>query len=242
MNILDGVTGIGEWAFARCYSLENVSIPDSVTCIGEYAFGECYSRINVHITNLGAWCNIDFHPINSNPFSHGGDLYLNGELVTDLILPDGVTEIKDYAFYGCNSFTKLTIPSSVTRIGDYAFANCNQIQSVFYQGAEDGWNSISVGEFNSALTNATINFIKSKTETKLSNNGKSFTITPINIETGKTVILALYNGGRFVEFQKAIYEGEEITFTTDKTYTDAKVMVWNDLTNLKPVCSVEELN
>ena len=42
--------------------------------------------------------------------------------------------------------------------------------------------------------------------------------------------------------QSAIYTGEEIPFTTTKTYTKAKVMVWDVITNLKPVCNVEELN
>ena len=193
----------------------------------------------MYITDIVSWCNINFCPINSNPFNQGGYLYLNGERVTDLILPYGITEIKDYAFYGCNSFTKLTIPSSVTCIGDYAFANCNQIQSVIYLSTEDAWNSLSIGEFNSALTNATINFIKLKTETTVSPDGKSFTITPINIENGKTIILALYNGNCLSEIFKAVYEGKEIPFTATKTYTNAKVFVWDDLTNLKPVCKPE---
>ena len=95
------------------------------------------------------------------------------------------------------------------------------------------------------MTNSvyTIEVIKFEgTKTKVSEDKKSFTITPINVENGKTVILALYNGEKFVEMQSAVYTGEAIPFTTTKTYTKAKVMVWNDLTNLKPVCEVEEIN
>lgn len=77
------------------------------------------------------------------------------------------------------------------------------------------------------------------TKTTVSEDGKSFAVTPINIGTGKIVILALYNGEQFVEMQSAIYTGEEIPFTTTKTYTKAKVMVWDNLTNLKPACVVE---
>jgi hypothetical protein len=77
------------------------------------------------------------------------------------------------------------------------------------------------------------------TKTSISDDGKSFTVVPVNIENGKTVILALYNREQFVEMQKAVYVGDAIPFTTDKTYTDAKVMVWDDLANLKPVCDVE---
>lgn len=68
--------------------------------------------------------------------------------------------------------------------------------------------------------------------------GKSFSITPINIESGKTVILGLYNGDVFVEMQSAVYTGEAVPFTTTKTYTKAKVMAWDNLTDLKPICEV----
>lgn len=77
------------------------------------------------------------------------------------------------------------------------------------------------------------------TKTTVSENGKSFIVTPINIENGKTVILALYDGEKFVEMQSEVYEGIAIPFATAKAYTNAKVMVWDNLTNLKPVCNVE---
>ena len=50
---------------------------------------------------------------------------------------------------------------------------------------------------------------------------------------------ALYDGDKFVEMQSAVYTGEAVPFTTTKTYTKAKVMVWDDLTNLKPICEVD---
>ena len=79
------------------------------------------------------------------------------------------------------------------------------------------------------------------TKTNVSKDGKSFTVTPINVEAGNLVILALYNGDKFVEMQKTIYEGDAVHFTTNKSYTNAKVMAWDDLTNLKPVCEAEEI-
>lgn len=90
---------------------------------------------------------------------------------------------------------------------------------------------------NSIYTVEVIKFEGTKTD--VSDDKKAFTITPINIENGKTVILALYNGEQFVEIQNAVYTGEAIPLTTTKTYTKAKVMVWNDLTILEPVCNVE---
>ena len=77
------------------------------------------------------------------------------------------------------------------------------------------------------------------TKTTVSEDGKTFTVTPVAVENGKIVILALYDGEKFVEMQKAIYDGNEIPFTTTKAYTTAKVMVWDAVATAKPVCEYE---
>ncbi len=77
------------------------------------------------------------------------------------------------------------------------------------------------------------------TKTTVSGDGKVFTVKPINIETGKIIILALYDRDVFVEMHSSTYEGEEISFITSNAYTNAKVMIWDSLPHLKPICSVE---
>ncbi len=57
-------------------------------------------------------------------------LYLNGELVTELVIPDDVSEIKKCVFSGCDGLTSITIGNGVTSIGDYAFENCTNIVSI----------------------------------------------------------------------------------------------------------------
>ncbi len=75
----------------------------------------------------------------------------------------------------------------------------------------------------------------------VSEDGKIFSINLSGIKNGKTVILALYNGERLVEVHKSVYEGEFIPFTATKAYTKAKVMVWEDLNSLIPVCGAETI-
>ncbi|MBQ4269018.1 MAG: leucine-rich repeat protein, partial [Clostridia bacterium] len=126
---IDGeiITSIGSYAFEYCDSLTSVVIGDSVTSIGEDAFYNCDSLTSVYITDIEAWCNISFRDFYANPLYYAKNLYLNNELVTELVIPNTVTEIKAYAFYNCSNLTSVVIGDSVTSIGKRAFAYCNSL-------------------------------------------------------------------------------------------------------------------
>ena len=119
---------IGQLVFSRC-CFTSITIPKSVTHIGLWAFDACNDLTQVNITDLTAWCNIDFEGSNSNPLAKANNLYVNGNKVTNLVIPNSVTTINNYAFNGC-SMNSVTIPSTVTSIGDNAFRNCSQLSSV----------------------------------------------------------------------------------------------------------------
>ena len=129
VSIPESVTSIGDDAFAYCGSLTSVTIPASVTSIGYYAFKGCSSLTSVNISDLGAWCKISF-PDGGNPLNYAHHLFLNGEEIKDLVIPESVTSVGKSAFAGCSSLTSVTIPESVTSIGDRAFAYCSSLTSV----------------------------------------------------------------------------------------------------------------
>ena len=155
ITIPDSVTSIGWRAFSYCTSLTEITIPDSVTSIGECAFYDCTSLKNVYISDINAWFEIDFDDLDSNPMCNGANLYCNGELVTEVAIPDSMESIGSYVFSYCTSLTKITIPDSVTSIGQYAFCGCTSLTEITIP---DSVTSIGEGVFFgcTSLTEITI--------------------------------------------------------------------------------------
>ena len=125
-----GVTTMGAYAFAWCNSLTSIVIPDSVETIGDWAFYSCTNLTSVYITDLSAWCRISFGGSSANPLYYAHNLYLDGELVTEVTIPDDVKSIGDWAFWCCYGLTNVTISDSVETIGTHAFAGCKDLESV----------------------------------------------------------------------------------------------------------------
>ena len=125
----EGVTEIGTNAFAGCTSLSSIHIPSSLTYIWDNAFEGCTGLTAVHITDLEAWMKAGKSYWGGNPLRYAHHLYLNGEFVTEVSYPEGVTYINS-DFAGCTDLTLVKIPSTVTEIGSYSFQGCTALSSI----------------------------------------------------------------------------------------------------------------
>ena len=127
--IESGTVGIADMAFYNCSALTSITIPDSVTSIGNGAFLRCSGLEVISVSeNNEYYTSVDGVLFNKNktkliccPASRKDKSY---------IIPDSVTSIEDYAFYGCSSLASVTIPDSVTYIGSKAFYGCTSLTSV----------------------------------------------------------------------------------------------------------------
>lgn len=130
VSTLGNVTIIGAEAFRSCAGIPSIAIPSTVKTIGRNAFMNCTGLTAVHITDLAAWCRIHFDSDTyCNPLYYAHHLYLDGEEIKDLVIPDGVTSLVN-TFTGCYGLTTVSVPSSVTSIEEYTFFECKNITKV----------------------------------------------------------------------------------------------------------------
>ena len=197
--IPDGVTSIGSDAFSNCKNLTSITIPSSVTSIGNYAFYYCsilyvvynYSNLELEVgskDNGYAACYAKIL-VNGDITSYADDGYeytltddnflfrckgTKYELIAycgteeTVILPNDING-NEYSICRMRGVRNVIIPSSVTSIGDSAFEYCDSLATVYYTGTASEWDSISIGGWNSKLTDAT-RYYYSETEPTTSGN------------------------------------------------------------------------
>lgn len=164
ITIPKNVTHVSSFAFST-ESLEIVNVyAESIKFSSEVFYYANVQRVNIN--SLINWCSYDFSATSnsSNPVEFA-DLYLNGELVTDLIIPDGVTtigfnafcycnsiesvtisktveNIKSQAFKGCENLKYVYIPNNVKGIANNAFLSCDKLTDIYYEGTKEEFNDL----------------------------------------------------------------------------------------------------
>jgi len=136
--IEEGVTYIGNRAFAYLHGLESVTIPNTVTAIGDEAFEECGMTsvaIPNSVTVIGSAAFFGCAELTSAALPDGitvikASLFKGCVRLASVNIPNGVIEIESEAFENCRALTSVTIPDNVTAIGEEAFSGCDALTSV----------------------------------------------------------------------------------------------------------------
>lgn len=227
VQINEGISQIGEYAFMNSSSLTSVTIPTSVTAIGRNAFYNCTALKSVEIP--GGLTTIE-------PYTFG---YTG---LTSIIIPESVVSIGENAFNSCTSLAEVTIPSSVLQIGKSSFAGCTKLTSLTI---EEGLTSIPSNAFGgcSALTSlvipASVNTIGdngfncsgltditcfSRSIPAISANSfNSAVYQNATLNVYKTVLSNYQNSqlwGKFVNIKPIVVEATSITITPSTLYVN----------------------
>lgn len=223
ITIGENVTLIGGYAFSGCSGLVSVSIPNSVTSIGIYAFEGCTGLKAVHITDLSTWYKIAF---SSNPLQYAHHLYLNGEEITTLTVPENVTSIGSYTFSGCDGLTSVTIPEGVTSIGNNAFSDCIGLTAVTIPSS---MMSIGSSAFNGCkLRNVLIKCATPPTGSGLAFSEQTFFHTTLYIPTGSWDAYAYDNNWyRFINIREIATAAEQLSMQQAYTMMDANTFSYS---------------
>ncbi len=128
INLPDGLTTIGDEAFASCSSLTSINLPDSLTTIGDEAFYYCRSLTSINLPD-------SLTTLRDNTFSRCSSL-------TSINMPDGLTTIGDWTFSDCSSLTSIKLPDSLTTLGSGTFSGCSSLTTITYAGTISQWRSL----------------------------------------------------------------------------------------------------
>ena len=159
IEIPEGVQRIGNNAFTSVFynSSKNLKIPSTLNYVEDYAFMNKSRLQDLYINDLSSFCKIEFHGSNSSVFNGSSThLYVNNSQVTDLTIPNDITELKAYTFYNARTITSVTIPSTVTSIDGSSTFNNSGLRNVTVPSSVTSWN----GGFTFAysyLTEVTLN-------------------------------------------------------------------------------------
>ena len=122
--IPEGVKEIGLRAFNGCTGLTSIVIPEGVTKIGRCAFLGCTSLTDIAVS------------VGNSSYVSKNNCCLSKDLrrlifgCRTSIIPEGVSVIEEYAFYGCTGLACIVIPEGVTKIDWDAFSGCTGLTNI----------------------------------------------------------------------------------------------------------------
>lgn len=140
VELPDGLTNIGSYAFRDCLNLTDINIPTTVRKIGENAFGYCSSLTSVAVpdgvTNISGWTffycssltSVTLPPTLTNI---GRNAFYGCSSLADVALPQSLLTIEDGAFEYCTSMTSIELPKSLTAMGSWVFAGSTSLTDVY---------------------------------------------------------------------------------------------------------------
>lgn len=139
---------IGDYAFYNCQSLQEFTITYSLNQIGKNAFLGCKNLTKTNILDLAEYFDIAFANIYSTPFENVTELYVNGVLTTDIVIPSAVTRIRQNAFSNLSCVNSIYVTNSVSRVDTWAFYGLNNTQKINFANSKSSYVLVGDWDYN----------------------------------------------------------------------------------------------
>ena len=210
VQLPQGITALGEYAFSNCSALTTVTLPDGLESIGNYAFLKCSALTSITLPD-------GLTTIGNSAFS-------NCTALTSIDLPDGLDSIGTYAFYNCAALKSITLPDGLESIGNYAFNNCSALESI---DLPDGLKSIGNFAFMNCTSLTSITLPEGVTSIGSSAFSNCSALTSIDLPDGLKSIemYTFYNCTAL----KSITLPKELTTIGNNAFTDCSALTSIDL-------------
>ena len=236
IDLPKGVSYIGERAFMGCSGLKTIILPDGIENIEGSAFAYCSALYSVKLPE--------------GLKSIGDSSFTDCVSLRSIKIPDGATDIGGHAFAKCRELSSIILPRSLKSIGYRAFYNL--LSNIYYEGSETEWHDVELSNaddvLSNALTKATVHFnstgpkpaiVAATAEHNIVDIMLSDVLYPID------VTVAAYDiNGCLVEITGAtVYAGDtDISVPVNEDAAVAKVMIWEDMTGMEPLCAAAEID
>ena len=151
--ISEGITGIGNSAFASYSSMVSVSLPDSLTSIGENAFDRCVKLSGIEIPDgvteirnyaFSSCYDLQYAVLPSRITQIPTGMFRQCYALQSLVVPEGVIAICANAFDSCSNMKVLCLPSSLEFIAINVFILCDRLEEIWYAGTEEQLSNIVI--------------------------------------------------------------------------------------------------
>lgn len=165
--IPEGVEEIAENAFYYYSEIVSITFPSTLKKMSYSSFMYCTNVERIEIPSIEQWVKVEVVEFAGQTptyvFFKEGNFYVNGELIVDCVIPEGVTEINASVFGYCESIKtitfsdtvetidgfdncwnleSITLSANVKKINDYAFSGSNNLKTINFKGTMDEWYAI----------------------------------------------------------------------------------------------------
>ena len=214
--------------FVGCTSLESVTIPSSVTSIGASAFLSCSGLTRVNASSLTDWLNIKFENEGANPLSSAGHLFVQGEEVQELVVPETVDAINDCSFCSWEGLTAVTIGDHVTSLGNRAFNGCVNLVTVTMG---DGVKSIGERAFAGCESLKSVSMGRGIESIATKAFAQSMSITDITCKASTPPVLAAKDC-----FALIVYKNATVSVPNASLEAYGAASFWSQFKNISGAC------